>query len=377
VTIFIKVAPLLAAAIALLCATPQCPAEQAGSGSTDTVLVQRVDDLVTREDLRGGLVLADREAPRVAFSHETHTRAGVSCDKCHHLGVEAEKTPSCAMCHKGAAAVDTMHSACITCHSGGEAGPTACADCHTARQKGLAGIVRFELYDVIRGPLFIAAWVVFAFGFALRIVQFVRLTAQAKGKAAAPAALPTAADREFLLRGRSAAGRALFVVRRRIRGTLFGTNPVMGVVSLLFHLALFLAPLLLPAHNILFDETFRVGLPSLPEPFIDKVTVGLMAIGGFFLLRRILVPRVRALSTVRDYLLLLLVAAPFVTAYMAYHQYLDYRTVLVTHMLIGEVVIAAIPFTKLGHMPFIIFSRFFMASEYGWRPANRRWGKTA
>jgi hypothetical protein len=58
---------------------------------------------------------------------------------------------------------------------------------------------------------------------------------------------------------------------------------------------------------------------------------------------------------------------------MAYHQWLDYRTVLVTHMIIGEILIAAIPFTKLGHMPFFILNRFFTAGEYAWKPGNRRW----
>ena len=57
----------------------------------------------------------------------------------------------------------------------------------------------------------------------------------------------------------------------------------MGVVSLVFHLALFLVPLLLPAHNILFFQTFRVSLPTLPEPLMDVLTLGLLAIGAFFL----------------------------------------------------------------------------------------------
>ena len=100
----------------------------------------------------------------------------------------------------------------------------------------------------------------------------------------------------------------------------------------------------------------------------EKTTIGV-----FFLCRRIFFPRVRALSTVRDYLVLLLVAAPFFTAYAAHHQWLDYRTVLNTHMLVGEVVIALIPFTKLGHMPFLLFSRFFASGEYSWKPADRRW----
>ena len=98
-----------------------------------------------------------------------------------------------------------------------------------------------------------------------------------------------------------------------------------------------LAPLLLPAYNTLFDLTFRVSLPSLPERFVDWFTVVLLGAGGFFPLRRLLIPRVRALTTARDWLVLALVMAPFV--------------------------IAAIPFTAIGHMPFILFARFFTSGE--------------
>jgi nitrate reductase gamma subunit len=90
-------------------------------------------------------------------------------------------------------------------------------------------------------------------------------------------------------------------------------------------------------------------------------------------LRRIFVPRVRVLSTLEDYLILLLAAAPFITAYAAHHRWLDYHTLLVAHTIVGEALIAAIPFTKLGHMPFLVFSRFFTASEYSLKTASRRW----
>ena len=248
------------------------------------------------------------------------------------------------------------------------------------RHAAAARVVRVDLYDIAMGPLFKLAWVLFAAGFTWRIVLFNRLTRPAR---AAISALPPAAqhaasgsvsdDMAFLTRGMSGVGRILFRLRRWIRRTVFGAHPVMGVVSLVFHFGLFLIPFLLPAHNILFSRSFRVSLPTLPGPLMDKLTLGLLAIGAFFLLRRILFPRVRALSTLHDYGILLLVAAPFVTAYMAYHQWLNYRAVLVIHMIVGEILIGAIPFTKLGHMPFLIFSRFFMSAEYAWRPGNRRW----
>jgi len=244
-----------------------------------------------------------------------------------------------------------------------------------------AARIRIDLYDVAMEPLFILAWVTFAAGFAWRILLFRRLTRPAlEASAAVPAAgargvtaRAVSEDMAFLSRGTSGVGVLLFRLRRWVRRTVFADHPVMGAVSLVFHTGLFAVPLLLPAHNILLLRRFGVGLPTLPGPLADKLALGLLALGAFFLLRRILHPRVRALSTIRDYAVVLLVAAPFVTAYMAYHHVLDYRTVLVTHMILGEILIGSIPFTKLGHMPFLILSRFFLSGEYAWRPGNRRW----
>jgi nitrate reductase gamma subunit len=236
-----------------------------------------------------------------------------------------------------------------------------------------ARLFRHDLYDIVLGPAFVIAWILFAVGFAWRILQFTRMTKKILPGAVIPNPVPVRGDTEFLLEGRSAVGRLLMRYRRWERRTIFHTNPVMARASAVFHALLFLVPLLLPAHNILFYQGTRLGLPTLPEPLMDKLTLLLLAFGAFFLLRRILIPRVRVLSTVRDYLVLLLVAAPFVTAYMAYHHWLDYRVMVLVHMIVGELLIAAIPFTKLGHMPFLIFARFFAASERAWKPGNRRW----
>jgi len=232
--------------------------------------------------------------------------------------------------------------------------------------------LHFDLYNFLLGPAFATAWVVFVVGFAWRFYQYSRVTRRFEAR---PIATPRAApdDRALLLRGVGPVGRTLRTVGGWLRGTVFTTNPAMGTVSLVFHVALFLAPLTLPAHAILLKLGTGVGLPMLSERFVDHLTVFLLIPGAFFLLRRLLVPRVRALTTIRDYLVLLMVAAPFVTGYLAYHQVLPYKAMILSHMFLGEVLIGAIPFTKLGHMPFLIFARFFTAGEYSWRPANRRW----
>jgi len=149
----------------------------------------------------------------------------------------------------------------------------------------------------------------------------------------------------------------------------------MRTVSLTFHILLFLVPLLLPAHNMLLHRSLHVSLPTIPSPVADWLTVVLIGLGGFFLVRRLVVPRVRMLSTVYDYLILLLVLAPFVTGLMAYHHVSSSRWLMVAHVASGDLLLLALPFTKLGHMPFLVFSRFFVSGEYGWRSGKRAWGR--
>jgi nitrate reductase gamma subunit len=225
--------------------------------------------------------------------------------------------------------------------------------------------ININWWDMALGPLFITAWTLFALGFAWRIYRFSRLT-RVLPRPTIP--VPPRIDADA---ARAPGG--VSRVRRWVRRTIFGTNPIMGIVSLVFHVLLFLVPLLLPAHVDLLAKSTGARLLALPADLLDKLTLVFIVLGGFFLLRRILVPRVRALTTVRDYFILLLVAAPFVSAYMAHHRWLDYHTVVLVHMLVGDFVIAAVPWTKLGHMPFLILARFFVAGEYAWKPGNRRW----
>jgi nitrate reductase gamma subunit len=97
----------------------------------------------------------------------------------------------------------------------------------------------------------------------------------------------------------------------------------------------------------------------------------LIAIGsGLFLgIRRLVSPHVRIVTTAADYLLLAVTLAPFVTGYLAYHQYFDYQTVILLHMFFGELMLVVIPFTKLSHFLIFFFSRAVTGMEFGRRNA--------
>ena len=57
----------------------------------------------------------------------------------------------------------------------------------------------------------------------------------------------------------------------------------------------------------------------------------------------------------------------------AYHQWGDYQTMIVLHMLTGQLMLIAIPFTKLGHMVFFFFVRILIGSEFSFWRGNRMW----
>ncbi len=93
----------------------------------------------------------------------------------------------------------------------------------------------------------------------------------------------------------------------------------------------------------------------------------------FFLVRRLAIPRVRLVSSLEDFVVLLVTGAPFLTGFMAYHQWGDYRTMVTLHILAGELMLVAIPFTKLGHMIFFFFARIFFGSEFSLWRGSREW----
>jgi len=172
-------------------------------------------------------------------------------------------------------------------------------------------------------------------------------------------------------------------LKNRVRSLLawllpFGSRemrqrPVMAVVTSVFHGGVILTPLFLVAHTVLWYESWGVQWCSLPEALTDVVTVLVILGCVFFAGRRMVVPETRHVSSPSDYILLVLVALPFVTGFLAYHQWGPYRPLLILHILSGEILLIAIPFTRLSHMLSFVFSRVNVGSEFGGVVASREW----
>jgi len=139
----------------------------------------------------------------------------------------------------------------------------------------------------------------------------------------------------------------------------------MTIMTFVFHLCLILLPILLTAHVAMFSFAWGVKWLTVSERTADWLTVFTVFALVFFLVRRLMLPEVRFVTSASDYILLAIVAAPFVTGFMAHRQWFDYETMIVLHMISGAVMLMAIPFTRLSHMLFFPFTRIYMGSEFG------------
>ncbi|MFZ5571093.1 MAG: hypothetical protein ACOZF0_11850 [Thermodesulfobacteriota bacterium] len=158
-----------------------------------------------------------------------------------------------------------------------------------------------------------------------------------------------------------------------LKHTILAVSPVTILVSLCFHICLIIVPVFLLAHNILIEDAVGFSLFSFSEAFSDGLTFVFLLCGLFFLSRRIFLPRVRAITTLYDYVVLLITVAPFLTGFLAYYQVFDYKTMIILHMLAGELMLVSIPFTKIFHMFFFFVGRFLLVNQHTIGKGSRTW----
>jgi nitrate reductase gamma subunit len=150
-------------------------------------------------------------------------------------------------------------------------------------------------------------------------------------------------------------------------------HPVMTVATFAFHICLIITPVFLLSHIILVDEAWDMNWMALPDAAADIMTVIVIVTCLFFLVRRLRSPEVQYVTTPSDYWILAIVAAPFITGFYAYHQGPGYSVSLILHILTGEIMLVAIPFTRLSHMIFSVLSRAYTGSEFGGVRHSKDW----
>jgi len=150
-------------------------------------------------------------------------------------------------------------------------------------------------------------------------------------------------------------------------------HPVMTVVSFLFHICLLVTPLFVMGHGVLWQQRWGFSWWSLPPLAADLMTLIVIFACAFFFVRRIAAPEVRNVSTWREFAIVLLVASPYLTGFVAHQQWLPYSAIITLHIVFGILWLVAIPFTWLAHMLWFVFTRAYMGSEFGAVRNARDW----
>ncbi|KPJ79162.1 MAG: hypothetical protein AMJ54_00460 [Deltaproteobacteria bacterium SG8_13] len=216
-----------------------------------------------------------------------------------------------------------------------------------------------DVYELVRGPLAWVALIVFVAGCLFRLLS--TLLTGKKETTLYPSTSFTDGLRS-ILHGLVPFG-----------STYMRRQPLFAVVTIGFHLCVIILPIFLLAHIVLWYESWQVLWWSLPDWLADIMAVWIILACIYFLVRRWAVPEVKKITRTTDVLLPVMILLTFLTGFLAYHQWGPYRPMLILHVLSGEILLIAIPFTKLGHMLFVMFSRAYMGAEFGKVLKAREW----
>ena len=148
-------------------------------------------------------------------------------------------------------------------------------------------------------------------------------------------------------------------------GTLgWKANPVLTAVTYIFHITFVVLVIFVTPHQILLENAFGITYPTLPSNVAHILTLVVIACCCYFAYRRVTHPTVRFVTRANDWWSLGFVAAPFITAFLAAFS-IGGELMPLLHVLTAEALIIAIPFTRLAHILFALFTRAYTGSEFG------------
>lgn len=209
-----------------------------------------------------------------------------------------------------------------------------------------------DIYLLVSGPLAWAAWIIFALGSVWKIWSTLNVARQKDQ------VLLNYVSLKYGLRSIINWSIPFNTVNMRL-------HPVFTGVAFFFHIAFFALLIFVSAHQIMIEEGFGIGWITIPDAVADIIAFAVIGACIFFGVRRVVRPEVKYVTDWTDFALLALVASPFVTGVLAYHQLGDYMTMVILHMLCAELLLVAIPFTRLSHMLLAPLTRAYIGSEFG------------
>lgn len=129
-----------------------------------------------------------------------------------------------------------------------------------------------------------------------------------------------------------------------------------------WHLGYFATLLLFGPHVPFFKQFLGFGWPTLPNTFILVIAGFTLAILVALIIRRVIHPVMKKISTLDDWLSVFIATLPLVTGFLSYSHTsvfgLRYETMLGLHILSIEALLVWFPFGKLMHLFYTFPSRY-------------------
>jgi nitrate reductase gamma subunit len=208
--------------------------------------------------------------------------------------------------------------------------------------------------DFVRGPGLQIATAVFVFGMVYRMLHLVLLGR--KNNLAAPR------GSEWGPGLRTIWHRSLVSVGLTSRGYF------IIIAGYIFHFGFLITLLLLSQHIDLFRSVLGFGWPALPPSLISIMAILAIAAMIALLVHRYTDPVKRLISDYQDYLTWALTFLPLLTGIMLKQGIvLGYQQMLTVHIITVELLLIAIPFTKLAHMLTTFSARWYNGAISGFK----------
>jgi len=192
-----------------------------------------------------------------------------------------------------------------------------------------------DVYLLVSGPLAWAAWTIFVLGSIYKVWSTLN-TAKKKDQV-----LLNYVSFRYGMRSIINWSIPFNTVNMRL-------NPVFTGIAFFFHIAFFVLLIFVSAHQIMIEEGFGIGWFTIPDFVADILAFAVIGACIFFAVRRVMRPEVSYVTDWTDFALLALVAAPFVTGVLAYHQLGDYMLMVVLHMVSAELLLAPLTRAYIG-----------------------------
>ncbi len=148
---------------------------------------------------------------------------------------------------------------------------------------------------------------------------------------------------------------------------LLNQRPLYSIGSIVFHLGVVVVPLFLAGHVILLSGVLPGFWPTLPPLVADALTVAALVAMVAMLVARVATLSTRALTRAQDWWIMILLMATVAFGFLGANPHLSpfpARTMVLLHMLLGNLVLVLIPLSKIVHC--VLFPLTQLVFQLGW-----------